>query len=38
MSISLEAIAYKEIRDRIIKADYMPGILLSENELAAGLG
>lgn len=37
-STSLETIAYNQIRDRIVRADYMPGILLSENELAGELG
>lgn len=37
-SISLETIAYEKIKDRIIQAEYMPGILLSENELAGELG
>ena len=36
--MSLETQAYNQIRERIIRADYMPGILLSENELAGELG
>lgn len=37
-AISLETVAYNEIRKRIVYADYMPGMLLSENELAGELG
>ncbi|WP_245773155.1 GntR family transcriptional regulator [Paenibacillus catalpae] len=37
-SDSLEAIAYREIRERIMHAEYMPGSMLSENELAGLLG
>ncbi|GMK43623.1 GntR family transcriptional regulator [Paenibacillus glycanilyticus] len=37
-STSLESIAYREIRERIMRAEYMPGSMLSENELAAQLG
>ncbi|NIK71293.1 GntR family transcriptional regulator [Paenibacillus sp. BK720] len=37
-STSLETIAYREIRERIMRAEYMPGSMLSENELAALLG
>ncbi|WP_435167676.1 GntR family transcriptional regulator [Paenibacillus glycanilyticus] len=35
---SLESIAFREIRERIMRAEYMPGSMLSENELAAQLG
>lgn len=34
---SLEMKAYQEIRSRIIQAEYLPGTLLSENELAEKL-
>ncbi|WP_150273956.1 GntR family transcriptional regulator [Paenibacillus tepidiphilus] len=34
---SLEMKAYKEIRRRLIEAEYLPGTLLSENELAENL-
>ncbi|ACT04663.1 GntR family transcriptional regulator [Paenibacillus sp. JDR-2] len=37
-STSLESIAYREIRERIMRAEFMPGSMLSENELAAQLG
>ncbi|WP_127496499.1 GntR family transcriptional regulator [Paenibacillus glycanilyticus] len=37
-STSLESIAFREIRERIMRAEYMPGSMLSENELAAQLG
>ncbi|GIQ70810.1 GntR family transcriptional regulator [Xylanibacillus composti] len=37
-SISLETVAYDQIKERIVRAEYMPGILLSENELAGELG
>ncbi|GLX69901.1 GntR family transcriptional regulator [Paenibacillus glycanilyticus] len=37
-STSLESIAYREIRERIMRSEYMPGSMLSENELAAQLG
>jgi len=35
---SLEWEAYNQIKDRIVRADVMPGMLLSENELAGELG
>ncbi|MHA6482380.1 GntR family transcriptional regulator [Paenibacillus sp. strain BS8-2] len=35
---SLETDAYTIIKDRIVRADVMPGVLLSENELAGELG
>ena len=35
---SLEKMAYQAIRARIIAAELLPGMLLSENELAASLG
>ncbi|SFE57034.1 DNA-binding transcriptional regulator, GntR family [Paenibacillus catalpae] len=37
-STSLETVAYREIRERIMRAEYMPGSMLSENELAGLLG
>lgn len=37
-SLSLETIAYREIRERIMRAEYSPGSMLSENELANLLG
>ncbi|QJD85462.1 GntR family transcriptional regulator [Cohnella herbarum] len=37
-SSSLETTAYREIRERIMQAQYMPGTMLSENELAGTLG
>jgi DNA-binding GntR family transcriptional regulator len=37
-STSLETVAYQEIRERIMRAEYMPGSMLSENELASLLG
>ncbi|GLX66456.1 GntR family transcriptional regulator [Paenibacillus glycanilyticus] len=37
-STSLETIAYRELRERIMRAEYMPGSMLSENELAGLLG
>ncbi|CAM3218498.1 GntR family transcriptional regulator [Paenibacillus lupini] len=37
-STSLETTAYREIRERIMRAEYMPGSMLSENELAVNLG
>ncbi|MGO4110514.1 GntR family transcriptional regulator [Paenibacillus sp. YAF4_2] len=37
-STSLETTAYREIRERIMRAAYMPGSMLSENELAVNLG
>lgn len=35
---SLEWEAYNQIKDRIVRAEVMPGMLLSENELAGELG
>ncbi|MCR2803534.1 GntR family transcriptional regulator [Paenibacillus soyae] len=35
---SLETEAYNRIKDRIVRAEVMPGVLLSENELAGELG
>jgi DNA-binding GntR family transcriptional regulator len=35
---SLESVAYREIKGRIVSADFLPGTLLSENELSAELG
>ncbi|MCM3626964.1 GntR family transcriptional regulator [Paenibacillus glycanilyticus] len=37
-STSLETVAYREIREQIMRAEYMPGSMLSENELAGQLG
>jgi Transcriptional regulators len=37
MSSSLESRAYQELRRRIISAEYLPGALLSENDLAEQL-
>lgn len=37
-STSLESVAYREIRERIMRAEYLPGSMLSENELAGMLG
>ncbi|MBB6671670.1 GntR family transcriptional regulator [Cohnella nanjingensis] len=37
-TLSLETTAYREIWNRIVRADYMPGRMLSENELAGELG
>ncbi|HHY73326.1 MAG TPA: GntR family transcriptional regulator [Bacillus bacterium] len=37
-STSLTDVAYKNIKEKLIKATYMPGYLLSENELAKELG
>lgn len=36
-AVSLESRAYQEIRRRIISAEYLPGMLLSENDLAEQL-
>ncbi|WP_337104145.1 GntR family transcriptional regulator [Paenibacillus sp. YIM B09110] len=35
---SLETEAYNQIKERIVRAEVMPGVLLSENELASELG
>ena len=35
---SLEAQVYDTIRDNMIKGEYLPGTMLSENELAKELG
>ncbi|MCS7464036.1 GntR family transcriptional regulator [Paenibacillus doosanensis] len=35
---SLEKLAYQQIREHIINGHYLPGLLLSENELAERLG
>lgn len=37
-TLSLEATAYRELKQRIARAEYMPGTMLSENELADQLG
>lgn len=35
---SMESEAYKQIKERIVRGELMPGVLLSENELAGELG
>ncbi|ASS66091.1 MULTISPECIES: GntR family transcriptional regulator [unclassified Paenibacillus] len=35
---SLEKTAYEMLRSRIVYGDYMPGVMLSENEIAAAFG
>ncbi|MBN2981300.1 MULTISPECIES: GntR family transcriptional regulator [Cohnella] len=37
-ALSLAEFAYQEIRQKLLNGEYLPGTLLSENELANGLG